>query len=110
MQRERRLVSIFQLKPPCRHGYEPVFVDRQMSIEVLYDHLKDKSKVLVDKRVVEVKPLATGVQVTTKDGSTYTGDILVGADGIHSTVRNEMWRLGDELSPGYFPKSDQTSQ
>lgn len=79
-----------------------------MSIEVFYDHLKDKSKVLVDKRVVEVKPLAAGVQVTTKDGSTYTGDILVGADGIHSTVRKEMWRLGDELSPGYFPKSDQT--
>ncbi|EKG19712.1 Monooxygenase FAD-binding protein [Macrophomina phaseolina MS6] len=93
----------------ARHGYELIFIDRQMALEVFYNHIKDKSKVLVDKRVVTVKQLANGVQVTTKDGSTYTGDILVGADGIHSTVRKEMWRLGDELSPGYFPKSDQTS-
>ncbi|KAK0664378.1 FAD-dependent monooxygenase andE [Lasiodiplodia hormozganensis] len=92
----------------ARHGYEPVFVDRQMALEVFYDHLRDKSKVLLDKRVLQVTPLETGVQVTTKDGSTYTGDILVGADGIHSTVRKEMWRLGDKLSPAYFPKSDQT--
>ncbi|GME56852.1 Monooxygenase FAD-binding protein [Neofusicoccum parvum] len=92
----------------ARHGYDPVFVDRQMAIQVLYDHLKDKSKVIVDRRVASIKPLPTGVEVTTKDGSVYTGDILVGADGVHSQVRKEMWRLGDELSPGYFPKSDQT--
>jgi 2-polyprenyl-6-methoxyphenol hydroxylase-like FAD-dependent oxidoreductase len=81
-----------------------------MAIEVFYEKLKDKSKVLVDKRVVSVTPLANGVQVTTKDGSTYTGDILVGADGVHSTIREEMWRLGDELSPGRFPKSDRTGK
>lgn len=81
-----------------------------MALEVFYDHLRDKSKVLLDKRVLQVTPLETGVQVTTKDGSTYTGDILVGADGIHSTVRKEMWRLGDKLSPAYFPKSDQTGK
>ncbi|GME33552.1 FAD binding domain containing protein [Neofusicoccum parvum] len=92
----------------ARHGYDPVFIDRQMAIQIFYDKLKNKSKVLTDRRVVSVKPLSTGVQVTTQDGSTYNGSILVGADGVHSAVRKEMWRLGDELSPGYFPKSDQT--
>ncbi|KAJ6497585.1 FAD binding domain-containing protein [Mycena sanguinolenta] len=89
-----------------RHGYGIIFIDRQMAIEVFYNNLKDKTKVLVDKRVVTVTPLANGVQVTTKDGATYTGDILVGADGVHSTIRKEMWRLGDELSPGRFPQAD----
>ncbi|KAJ6481201.1 FAD binding domain-containing protein [Mycena vitilis] len=91
-----------------RHGYGIVFIDRQMAIQVFYDNLKNKSKVLVNKCVVNTKPVANGVVVTTQDGSTYSGDILVGADGVHSTIQKEMWRLGDELSPGRFPKSDRT--
>ncbi|KAF8169976.1 hypothetical protein K438DRAFT_222830 [Mycena galopus ATCC 62051] len=91
-----------------RHGYGLIFVDRQLAIEVFYNNLKDKSKVLVDKRVVGVTPLVNGIQVTTLDGSTYSGDILVGADGVHSTIRKEMWRLGDEISPGRFSQSDRT--
>jgi salicylate hydroxylase len=38
---------------------------------------------------------ADGVTVTLADGSTATGDVLVGADGIHSTVRAQMF--GKEL-------------
>ncbi|KAJ6489681.1 FAD binding domain-containing protein [Mycena vitilis] len=91
-----------------RHGYGIIFIDRQMAIEVFHENLKNKSKVLVNKRVVNVQPVANGVQVTTQDGSIYSGDILVGADGVHSTIRKEMWRLGDELSPGRFPTADRT--
>jgi salicylate hydroxylase len=36
-----------------------------------------------------------GVTVTLADGSTATGDVLIGADGIHSTVRAQMF--GQEL-------------
>ena len=32
-----------------------------------------------------------GVTITLADGSTATGDILIGADGIHSTVRGQMF-------------------
>ena len=72
--------------------------------------MKNKSKVLLNKKVVEVKQSGSGVQVVTKDGATYSGSILVGADGIHSTVRKEMWRIGDQLQPGYFPQSDRTGK
>jgi 2-polyprenyl-6-methoxyphenol hydroxylase-like FAD-dependent oxidoreductase len=36
----------------------------------------------------------TGVEVTLQDGSTVSGDIVVGADGIHSKVREYV--LGDQ--------------
>lgn len=89
-------------------GYEPIFVDRQMIIQILYDNLRDKSKVLTSKGVSTVEHTAGGVEVTTGDGEKILGDILIGADGIHSTVRREMWRLADEDTPGYFPVSERT--
>ncbi|KAF9871350.1 FAD binding domain protein [Colletotrichum karsti] len=62
-----------------RHGYDTVFVDRQMILEALWKNLKNKDKVLP-----------------------------IGADGVHSKVRNEMWRLADALEPGYIPASEHT--
>ncbi|KAL2882282.1 hypothetical protein SGCOL_002551 [Colletotrichum sp. CLE4] len=77
--------------------------DRQMLLQVLYDNLKNKDKVIPEKRVGNVELLKEGVRVHTKDGSIFEGDIVVGADGIHSTVREEMWRIGHKQRPGYFP-------
>ncbi|XPS80795.1 hypothetical protein M3J07_012766 [Ascochyta lentis] len=91
-----------------RLGYEPIFVDRQMIIQILYDKLRDKSKVFTGKGVVKVEQTTGGVEVLTQDGEFILGDILVGADGIHSRVRREMWRLADQDSPGYFPTSDRS--
>ncbi|GKT41102.1 FAD-dependent monooxygenase andE [Colletotrichum spaethianum] len=79
---------------------------RQMLLQVLYDNLKQKDKVLPEKRVNKIELINGGVLVHTKDGSVFEGDIVVGADGIHSTVREEMWRIGHEESPGYFPKDE----
>lgn len=77
-----------------------------MVLQVLYDNIKDKSKVMVNKRVQRVDMTDNGVTVLAQDGSIYKGDILVGADGIHSAVRGEMWRIADELSPGWIsPKA-----
>lgn len=74
----------------------------------LYDHIQHKDKVLVNKKVQEVKLQPDGVEVITTDGSTHTGDVLVGCDGVHSKVRSEMWRLADELQPGWIPASEHT--
>ncbi|PSN75601.1 FAD binding domain-containing protein [Corynespora cassiicola Philippines] len=92
-----------------RHGYDTIFVDRQMVIEKLYNHLQRKQKVLLSKKVVSVRHEGAKVKVTTKDGSEFVGDILVGADGVHSTVREEMWRLADQLEPGLIPASERTA-
>ncbi|KAJ0109367.1 FAD-dependent monooxygenase andE [Diaporthe amygdali] len=89
-----------------RHGYDTVFVDRQMILEALWRNLKHKKNVLVSKKVTKVELEPSRVKVETSDGSSYYGDILVGADGVHSKVRNEMWRIADTLEPGYIPASE----
>lgn len=81
-------------------------MDRQMILKALWQNLKHKNKVLVNKKVTQVELQPSQVKVKTGDGSSYYGDILVGADGVHSKVRNEMWRLADTLEPGYIPSSE----
>ncbi|KAM0351752.1 hypothetical protein ACHAPU_002264 [Fusarium lateritium] len=88
------------------HGYPSIFVDRQMLLEVLYENLNRKDSVLTGQKVVSVTELDNGVQVTTATGDTFEGHMVVGADGIYSTVREEMWRMAKKNSPGYFPDNE----
>lgn len=74
-----------------------------MIIQILYNNLKDKTRILTSESIVQVSQNHNGISVITKDGSTYSGEILVGADGIHSTVRREMWRIADAIGPNQFP-------
>lgn len=85
-----------------RHGYPILSIDLQMVLQVLYDNIQDRNKILTKKEVQEVDMTHDGVVVKTTDGSSYQGDILVGADGSHSTVREKMWQIADELSPGWI--------
>ncbi|KAH8661730.1 FAD binding domain-containing protein [Ilyonectria robusta] len=91
-----------------RYGYDVIFVDRQMVLQALWRNLKNKDKVHVSKKVTRVSLERSGVTVETSDGQFFSGDILVGADGVHSKVRSEMWRLADAMKPGYIPASEHT--
>lgn len=77
-----------------------------MILQVLWKNLKNKDRILVSKKVTQVSIEPSKVRVETSDGQSYSGDILIGADGIHSKVRSEMWRLADSLEPGYIPASE----
>lgn len=69
-----------------RHGYPMVFFERRMLIEILYRHVRSRGKVLTSKRVVGVRQDEHAVFVECEDGSSYEGGVLIGADGIRSTV------------------------
>lgn len=60
----------------------------------------------MEKNVVHLEQTSGSVKAITKDGISYTGDILVGADGVHSAIRQQMWRLADQQDPAYFPAHD----
>lgn len=69
---------------------------RQSLIKTLYDTLDDASKAKVHagpgNKAIKIEQSDNGVKVHTEDGTVYEGDIIAGADGIHSTIRTEMWK------------------
>ncbi|EKG22567.1 Monooxygenase FAD-binding protein [Macrophomina phaseolina MS6] len=89
-------------------GYPQIFIDRQTLLQVLFDNLKFKDRVVTRKRVTRIDKAEGYVHVQTQDGCTYTGDIVVGADGVHSTVRKEMWRNASEAGSDLFHPDEES--
>ncbi len=54
----------------------------------------DPKALVLGAKMVKFDQDANGVTVHTADGRKFEGDILIGADGVHSTVRNELF--GDD--------------
>lgn len=72
------------------------WLTREQLLRILYDHVPDKSKVLLNKKVTTVDHSDIGVVARCEDGSEYNGSMIAGADGIHSTIRGEMWKHMEE--------------
>ncbi|KAI1432416.1 hypothetical protein GGR50DRAFT_688958 [Xylaria sp. CBS 124048] len=85
-----------------RHGYPVIFIERQKLLKALYENLGQKEKVFVNKRFSHLEAQEKGIRAFMRDGSSYDGDILIGADGMHSAVRKAMHKLGKSMSPGSF--------
>ncbi|KAL8689123.1 MAG: hypothetical protein Q9218_005135 [Villophora microphyllina] len=102
--------SIFPELFNKRFGYPIAFLDRHRFLQMLYDALKDKSKVQLCKRVVKIEQGQDVVCVHTGDEASYRGDLVVGADGVHSRVRAEMWRLAHSMSPGLISTEEKTGE
>ncbi|KAL4760327.1 FAD-dependent oxidoreductase [Aspergillus foveolatus] len=95
-----------------RFGLPLAFLERRKLLDILYTSLPDTSRVLVEKRVVSVEQEYDGrnsMIVRTHDGSIYHGDLVVGADGVHSRVRREMWRLAELEQPGLITAREKNS-
>jgi len=83
----------------ARTGYQISFGDRRALLQIMYDGVKNKSKILMDKKVADVIHSADGVTVKCEDGTTYEGDVLVGADGVYSKTREVLWDLAAKDHP-----------
>lgn len=68
-------------------------LERRQLVDILYQNLADKSKVYTSCDAVKVEYLEHGARVETQNKRVFTGSIVVGADGVHSRIRQEMWRI-----------------
>ncbi|KAM0256259.1 hypothetical protein ACHAPA_012227 [Fusarium lateritium] len=89
-----------------RHGYATLFMGRYELLSILYSHISEKERIIVNKKAVRIENFNHAALVHTKDGSTFKGQVVVGADGVRSTVRREMWRDAEVKEPGWIPSQD----
>ncbi|KXJ85937.1 hypothetical protein Micbo1qcDRAFT_237203 [Microdochium bolleyi] len=89
-------------------GYGIATFTRSQLLRILYQNLSEggKRKILTGKKVSQIEPLAgddgVRVHVGGEVAESFDVDVVVGADGINSVVRAEMWRLADESDPKIF--------
>ncbi|KAJ5096823.1 hypothetical protein N7456_007544 [Penicillium angulare] len=81
-------------------GYKNENLDRRQVIEVLFENLESKSKIHTSCKVSKIEISMTGVFVELENGDIFDGDIVIGADGIHSRVLQEMQRHAEIDNPG----------
>ncbi len=74
---------------PALDGVEPMqMIGRGELHRILHDRAVQAGVVFrYGKRLIGVEDTKTGVTATFADGSTATADVLIGADGVRSTVR-----------------------
>lgn len=88
-----------------RTGYESVLFIRPELTQILLSRVPT-SKILLNKQVVDIEDKLTEEKVTVHcaDGSSYKADILIGADGTYSSVRQSLYKTLDEK--GMLPQED----
>ncbi|KAG9068152.1 hypothetical protein KI688_011747 [Linnemannia hyalina] len=87
-----------------RYGHYASIVLRSEFLRILISHLP-QGKVLWGKYVLEIVNGNAGVQVRCSNGYVEEADIIIGADGAYSAVRQNIYRT--MKTKNLLPKSDQ---
>lgn len=91
-----------------RHGYDIGFFNRYDLLCVLHRHIREKERLLVKEKVVRIDNYDDKVVVQTAAGHAFEAQVIVGADGVRSGVRKEMWRNAEAV--GAVPEEDKKGQ
>jgi 2-polyprenyl-6-methoxyphenol hydroxylase-like FAD-dependent oxidoreductase len=88
-------------------GYGIATFKRSQLLRILHENLsaEGKAKVHGSQRVTRIEELPgdeEGVRLHFEGGQTRDADVVIGADGTHSIVRSEMWRLAQQTDPKAF--------
>lgn len=81
-------------------------MDRHACVRKLYESLPDQSRVVMNKKTVDITQSDDAVTVILDDGTTEKGDMVIGADGVHSVVRELMWKHANEQNPGTITEKE----
>lgn len=86
------LIQFFSTNPfLISHGYPVVVTDRGSLANTLLSGLNDPDNhVFTGKQLKNIIPQEDSVMAEFSDGTSYNGSIVIGADGIWSTVRDQI--------------------
>ncbi|KAG0339939.1 hypothetical protein BG000_001024 [Podila horticola] len=87
-------------------GYDFLVFARPRLYELLLKQIPP-SKITFSQKIVSVSQDSKGVTIHTSDNKSHRGDILVGADGAYSNVRQSLYKSMDEQ--GILPTEDKTN-
>ncbi|ORY03474.1 hypothetical protein BCR34DRAFT_617773 [Clohesyomyces aquaticus] len=92
-----------------RHGYEFFLLERMEFIRALYNGLPSRTPIKTGCAVKSISESVDGVRVFLEDGSHEDGDIVVGCDGVASSVRKIMWDHANEAVPNTITTKEMQS-
>ncbi|KAI7824878.1 hypothetical protein BC939DRAFT_137020 [Gamsiella multidivaricata] len=100
MQQTGRYVYAYSFE---RYGHYSHIIPRPIVYDIIM-RLVPKEKIHFGVKVTSLLQDMNGVMIRTSDNQTHQGDILVGADGAHSAVRQSLYQQLDQK--GLLPASD----
>lgn len=75
-------------------------IERDKFVQILFDRLKDEVEFIFNNTITGLSETKDNIEVTFKDGSHRTYELVFGCDGIHSGVR-KIW-FGNENEYAHF--------
>ncbi|POR31659.1 FAD-dependent monooxygenase [Tolypocladium paradoxum] len=97
--------SQYPSKIRSHFGYPLSFLERQKFLEILYNKIRHKDRVHTSQKALRIESREGRVVVRTADKE-YSGHLVVGADGVHSIVRSEIWK---HSKPGTIADSEKST-
>jgi 2-polyprenyl-6-methoxyphenol hydroxylase-like FAD-dependent oxidoreductase len=87
-------------------GYDTYLFARPQLYQLMLSRIPSE-KIVMNRKVLTFEQNALGVMIRCNEGSQYHGDVLVGADGAYSSVRQTLYKK--MVVKGLLPKSDNES-
>ncbi|MCI5825198.1 MAG: FAD-dependent monooxygenase [Arcanobacterium sp.] len=87
-----------------RYGGPYLVIHRKELLDKLVETAREQPDLIslqLNSEVVEHKDMGDSVLVRTADGREYTGEVLIGADGIHSRIRRADFVNDERVESGY---------
>lgn len=97
--------SVYLLSP-FSGGFLPHIIARPILVDIL-TKLVPKHKILYSKKILSCKQDEEGVIIACSDNSSYQAEIVIGADGAYSGVRQNLYK--QMAAQGRLPKGDGAS-
>lgn len=89
-------IKCFFLRPIGSVGYDHIAFARPDFYDLLLARIPS-GKIHFNKKVIAIEQNEKEAKITCSDGTSYSGDVLVGADGAYSAVRQGLYKqLGEE--------------